>query len=137
MLWRAHAGGWARARGTPAGGCARGAGGWVAILTCAGRAVGVGAAAGVNALLAGPPEQSGRGKRSDRAWRGGTDEGGREGDTCEREGVAVPVFLKCPVPDSVTQECFGWECGKYQLYACCSSKSKLKSAESANEVCTI
>ena len=136
-VWRAHGGGRAQARSTPVGGCAKGAGGWVVILTGAGRAVGVGAAAGVNALLAGPPEQSGRSERSDRAGRGGTDEGGREGDTCEREGVAVPVFLKCRVPDSVTQECCGEECRKDQLYACCSSKSKLKShrsAESAYEV---
>ena len=59
---RAHAGGRAQARGTPAGGCARGAGGWVAILTGAGRAVGVGAAAGVNALQRGSRSRAGGAK---------------------------------------------------------------------------
>ena len=68
---RAHAGGRAQARGTPAGGCARGAGGWVAILTGAGRAVGVGAAAGVNALLAGPPERSRAGGANGAIGQGG------------------------------------------------------------------
>ena len=144
---RAHAGAcWrmrAQARGTPAGGCTKGAGGWMAILTGAGRAVGVGAAAGVNALLAGPPERS-RAERAGQTKRSGSEGWDRQGTKRVRHLWArrscCSGLLICRVPDSVIQECCRWDFGKYQLYACCSSKSELKfhgSAESAYEVCTI
>ena len=31
------------------------------------------------------------------------------GGTCAREGVVVPVFLECRVPDSLILVCCGWE----------------------------
>ncbi len=36
-------------------------------------------------------------------------EQGEVGGTCAREGVVVPVFLECRVPDSLILVCCGWE----------------------------